>query len=73
MDITGRCGRFLFIHPWTQFYKPGNRPDMPRSRCNNIIMRGIRVETPTLFDVQPGDNYDLADFFFEGSLLRVER
>lgn len=72
-DITGRCGRFLFIHPWTQFYKPGNRPDMPCSRCNNIIMRDIRVETPTLFDVQTSDNYDLADFFFEGSLLRVER
>ncbi len=72
-DITGRCGRFLFIHPWTQFYKPGNRPDMPRSRCNNIIMRDIKVETPTMFDVQTSDNYDLADFFFEGSLLRVER
>ncbi len=65
-DITGHCGRFLFVHPWTQFYKPEKRDDMPLSHCNHIMMRNIQVETPVMLDVEPSDKYKLTDFWLEG-------
>jgi polygalacturonase len=68
-NITGRCGRFLFIHPWTQFFKPEKRDDMPLSRCNNIVLRNIHVEAKMLFDVKTSDKYELTDFFFEDKPL----
>ena len=64
-DITGYCRRFLFIHPWTQFFQKGDR-DLPPSRCNNISMQRIKVETPDMFDVKPSDKYILDDFTFDG-------
>ena len=69
-DITGKCGRFLFIHPWTQFYKMDKRDDMPRSRCNNIVMRNIQVDTPVMLDVVTSEKYDLINFSLEGKPLR---
>ena len=65
-NITGHCGRFLFVHPWTQFYKPEKRDDMPLSQCNHIMMRNIQVETPVMLDVEPSDKYKLTDFWLEG-------
>lgn len=65
-NITGKCTRFLFIHPWTQFFKPEQRDDMPLSRCNNIIMRNISVEAKTMYDVKTSDKYELTDFFIDG-------
>ena len=65
-NITGHCGRFLFVHPWTQFYKPEKRDDMPLSQCNHIVMRNIQVETPVMLDVEPSDKYKLTDFWLEG-------
>ncbi|MBO6187807.1 MAG: exopolygalacturonase [Prevotella sp.] len=65
-NITGYCGRFLFIHPWTQFFKPGDRKDMPLSRCNNITLRNIKMETKTLLDVKTSDKYELLDFTLDG-------
>ena len=65
-NITGHCGRFLFIHPWTQFFKPGDRKDMPLSRCNNVTLRNIKVETKTLLDVKTSDKYELLDFTLDG-------
>lgn len=67
--ITGHCGRFLFIHPWTQFFKPGDRKDMPLSRCNNILMQNIQVEAKTMFDVKTSDKYILQDFTLDGQPL----
>lgn len=64
-DITGHSKCFLFIHPWTQFFQPGDRPDRPRSRCNDIVMRRITVATPTMFDVQRSDAYQLDGFRFD--------
>ena len=58
-NITGHCDRFLFIHPWTQFFKPGDRKDMPLSRCNNVTLRNIKVDTKTMFDVKTSDKYRL--------------
>ena len=68
-NITGHCDRFLFIHPWTQFFKPGDRKDMPLSRCNNVTLRNIKVDTKTMFDVKTSDKYELIDFTIEGKPL----
>jgi hypothetical protein len=68
-NISGRCDRFLFIHPWTQFYKPEERDDMPLSHCHHVVMRRIQVETPTMLDVQTSDKYELNDFWLEGQRL----
>ena len=68
-NVTGRCRRFLFIHPWTQFFKPEERDDMPLSRCNNITMRNNRVEAETMIDVKTSDRYELTDFTLDGEPL----
>ena len=68
-NITGKCRSFLYVHPWTQFYKMGDRLDMPLSRCNNIVMRNIDVETSVMFDVKTSDKYKLEDFTFDGRVL----
>lgn len=65
-NITGKCGRFLFIHPWTQFFKPGDRKDMPLSRCNNVTINNCKVDTPTMIDVKASDKYVLQDFVIDG-------
>ena len=65
-NITGHCDRFLFIHPWTQFFKPGDRKDMPLSRCNNVTLRNIKVDTKTMIDVKTSDKYELIDFTLDG-------
>ena len=69
-NISGQCGRFLFIHPWTQFFKPEKRDDMPLSRCNNITIRNIRQETKNMFDVKTSDKYELVDFTYNGEPLK---
>jgi len=63
--ITGQCERFLFIQPWTQFFKPGDRK-MPVSRCNNITLRNNQVETKNMIDVKTSDKYELIDFTLDG-------
>ena len=68
-NITGHCDRFLFIHPWTQFFKPGDRKDMPLSRCNNVTLRNIKVDTKTMIDVKTSDKYELIDFTLDGKPL----
>lgn len=67
--ITGYCKRFLFIHPWTQFFKPEHRDDMPLSRCNNIIMRNNKLNAETIYDVVTSDKYELVDFSVDGNPL----
>ena len=67
--ITGQCGSFLFIHPWTQFFKPQERDDMPLSRCNNIVIRNIRMTSKIMWDVKTSDKYELIDFSYDGQPL----
>ena len=68
-NITGKCERFLFVNPWTQFFKPGDRK-MPLSRCNNITMRNIQLEcSAKLLDVKTSDKYELVDFTLDGQSL----
>ena len=72
-NITGHCKRFLFIHPWSQFFKPEKRDDMPLSRCNNITMRNIQVDAETQYDVKTSDKYELIDFVIDGKPLVFEK
>ena len=71
-NITGKCKRFLFIHPWKQFFKMEKRDDMPLSRCNNIVMRNINVNAETQYDVKTSDKYELKDFVIDGKALTFE-
>jgi len=64
-NVSGQCGSFLVIRPWTQFYKMENRPDMPLSQCNNVTIRNVNVICKTFFDVGISDKYCLKDFVFE--------
>ena len=64
-DFKGNCGSFLVVRPWTQFFKPENREDMPLSQCNNIYFRNINMDCKNFFDVGTSDKYRLKDFTFE--------
>lgn len=70
--ITGKCARLLYIHPWTQFYKMGDRKDMPVSRCSHVMMRDIAVVAQTEYDVQTSERYLLEDFTMDGKVLNFE-
>lgn len=65
-NLTGSCGSFLVVRPWTQFFKPEQRDDMPLSQCNNIVIRNIDMTSNNFFDVGSSDKYKLKDFVFEG-------
>ncbi|MCK8622656.1 glycoside hydrolase family 28 protein [Prevotella sp. E13-27] len=64
-NFKGNCGSFLVVRPWTQFFKPENREDMPLSQCNNIYFRNINMDCKNFFDVGTSDKYRLKDFTFE--------
>lgn len=64
-NITGNARSFLVVRPWTQFFKPEERKDMPKSQCNNIVIKNVRMNTGNFFDVGTSDKYDLCDFTFE--------
>ena len=64
-DLTGDCTSFLVVRPWTQFFKPEEREDMPLSQCNNITMRNIRMDCKNFFDVGTSEKNRLFDFTFE--------
>ena len=64
-DMTGDCTSFLVVRPWTQFFKPEERKDMPLSQCNNITIRNIQMDCKNFFDVGKSEKYRLLDFTFE--------
>ena len=64
-ELTGSCKAFLVVRPWTQFFKPEDRQDMPLSQCNNIMFDNIRMDCQNFFDVGRSDKYKLVDFSFE--------
>ena len=63
--LTGTCGSFLVVRPWTQFFKPEQRDDMPLSEAHDITMRNIRMRCRNFFDVGLSEKYRLHDFTFE--------
>jgi len=64
-DLTGDCTSFLVVRPWTQFFKPEDREDMPLSQCNNITLSNISMDCQNFFDVGKSEKYLLKDFTFE--------
>jgi hypothetical protein len=39
------------------------------SRCNNVTLRNIKVDTKTMIDVKTSDKYELIDFTLDGKPL----
>lgn len=72
-DVSGDCSSFLVVRPWTQFFKPENRPDMPLSTCNNITIRNAKVKSKNFFDVGKSDKYKLTNFTFENCVVEDEK
>ena len=72
-DMTGDCTSFLVVRPWTQFFKPEQRDDMPLSQCNDIIISNIRMDCRNFFDVGTSDKYRMVDFTFENINVKDEK
>lgn len=72
-NVTGTCSSFLVVRPWTQFFKPEKRDDMPLSTCNNITLKNISVKSKNFFDVGKSDKYRLTDFTFERCNIEDEK
>lgn len=72
-NVRGNCASFLVVRPWTQFYNPEERDDMPLSTCNNITIRGVEMTCKNFFDVGTSDKYQLKDFTFENSTVTDEK
>ena len=71
--ITGSCGSFLFVRPWTQFFQPSERADMPLSECHDITIRDIQMRCRRFLDVGTSDKYRLHHFTFEDIDVEDER
>ena len=63
--LAGSCGSFLVVRPWTQFFKPEQRDDMPLSEAHDITMSNIKMRCRNFFDVGLSEKYRLHDFTFE--------
>ena len=72
-DIKGDCASFLVVRPWTQFFKPEKRDDMPLSTCNNITVRNIDITSRNFFDVGKSDKYHMKDFTFENCNVKDKK
>ena len=72
-DVSGDCNSFLVVRPWTQFFKPEKRDDMPLSTCNNITIRNAKIKSKNFFDVGKSDKYHLTDFTFERRKERLRQ
>ena len=72
-NITGTTGSFLVIRPWTQFFQPEERADMPKSECNNIVMTNIKMLCRNFFNVGTSDKYLLRDFTFRNISVKDEK
>jgi polygalacturonase len=72
-NVSGTCGSFLVIRPWTQFYKPGERKDMPLSHCCDVTIRDIDVDADNFFDVGTSDKYELSNFTFENCRIKDKK
>ena len=64
-NVSGQCGSLLYIHPWTQFFAPGNR-QLPVSQCHDVTMNNISASSMTPLSVCTSDKYELHDFTIDG-------
>ncbi len=72
-NVTGTCTSFLVVRPWTQFFKPEERKDMPLSQCNNISFKNVKATCRNFFDVGTSEKYRLSDFSFENCDIKDEK
>lgn len=71
-NLSGNCGSFLVVKPWTQFFTPGDR-ELPPSVCNNIEIKNVDVESTNFFDVQLSEKYILRQFSFLDSKVKDQK
>ena len=64
-NITGNTGSFLVVRPWTQFFMPEKRDDMPMSVGEQVTLRNIKMNCKNFFDVGKSEKYQLRNFTFE--------
>ena len=64
-NITGKTKSGVVVRPWTQFFKPLKRADMPRCYCRNITLKNVKMTSDNFFNIASSDKYDLSDFTFE--------
>lgn len=69
-DVKGTANNFLVTLPWTQFFKPEEREDMPLSQVNDITFRNIDVECKAFFNVKPSEKYALRNFTFTNCKIK---
>ena len=72
-NVSGDCSSFLVVRPWTQFYKPEDREDMPLSTCNNITIKNATMKCKNFFDVGKSEKYALKDFTFTDCTIEDEK
>ncbi|MDR1611100.1 MAG: hypothetical protein LBS08_06295, partial [Candidatus Symbiothrix sp.] len=72
-DITGNANTFIDINPWTQFFDLKGHDAPILSYASHIIMRNIKVDCNTVFNVKKSDQYILSDFTFENLDITVSK
>ncbi len=68
--IRGRSENFLVIRPWTQFFSPSDRADMPLSLCRHIAIRNVDMTCDKFYNVGASDKYSLRQFTFQNIIVR---
>ena len=63
-NVSGNVGSFIVVRPWSQFFNPQKRDDMPLSECNNITIRNVKANCHNFFDIGTSDKYHLLSFSF---------
>ena len=72
-NLRGTCGSFLVVKPWTQFFAPCDRPDMPVSRAHDVVIQDVDVQCDNFFDVSLSDKYQLSRFSFLDSHVKDKK
>ncbi len=63
-NVSGNVGSYIVVRPWSQFFNPQKRDDMPLSECNNITIRNVKATCRNFFDIGTSDKYHLLSFSF---------
>lgn len=64
-NVTGQTFSGLYVKPWSQFFDLQGRKDQPKSLCENITLKNIRLKCEIFFDVAVGENNRLHNFTFD--------
>lgn len=71
-NITGDAKNLIYIYPWTQFFKPEKRDDMPLSKCSNITLRNLKMNCDVFYAVKASEKYQLQNFAFENIDVKAD-